>query len=117
MIDIHHHCLPDVDDGPRELDEAVAMCQAALDEGIETIIATPHVLRGRWPSRSIPELRSRIDELRSRVGDHPRLILGSEYFFAHDAPEVLAEGTSIVPLAGSRYVLIEFASQAVPPHL
>ena len=115
MIDIHHHCLPDVDDGPKEWDEAVEMCRTALAEGIDTIIATPHVLRGRWPTFSIAELQSRIDALRKRVGDAPRLLLGSEYFFSHDAVELLAEGTAIVPLAGSRYVLIELAANAVPP--
>lgn len=115
MIDIHHHCLPDVDDGPREWDEAVDLCRAAADEGIHTIIATPHVLRGRWKPFTIPELESRIAELRRRVGDQPRLLLGSEYFFGHDIVEVLAARNAVVPLAGSRYVLIELASNSVPP--
>lgn len=115
MIDIHHHCLPDVDDGPREWDEAVALCRMASDEGIETIIATPHVLRGRWPVFSRAELASRLEELQHRAGPAPRLVLGSEYYFAHDMPEVLRAGTAIVPLAGSRYVLIELAANNVPP--
>ena len=115
MIDIHHHCLPDVDDGPREWDEAVEMCRTALAEGIDTIVATPHVLRGRWRTYSPLELQGRIDELRRRVGDAPRLLLGSEYFFSHDAVEVLSAGDAIVPLAGSRYVLVELAANSVPP--
>lgn len=115
MIDIHHHCLPDVDDGPREWDEAVAMCRMAADEGIETIVATPHVLRGRWRTAPIAELEARIATLREKVGDKPRLLLGSEYFFAHDVAEVLKAGNAIVPLAGSRYILIELASNNVPP--
>lgn len=115
MIDIHHHCLPDVDDGPGEWDEAVALCRAAAEEGIETIVATPHVLRGRWKAFSIPELEARLAELRRRVGDSPRLLLGSEYFFAHDVVEVLNARNAIVPLAGSRYVLIELAANSVPP--
>ncbi|HET8775426.1 MAG TPA: CpsB/CapC family capsule biosynthesis tyrosine phosphatase [Thermoanaerobaculia bacterium] len=115
MIDIHHHCLPDVDDGPREWDEAVAMCSAAAEEGIETIVATPHVLRGRWKAFGIPELEARIAELRRRVGETPRLLLGSEYFFAHDVVEVLGARNAIVPLAGSRYVLVELAANSVPP--
>ncbi|MGZ5431905.1 MAG: tyrosine-protein phosphatase [Thermoanaerobaculia bacterium] len=115
MIDLHHHCLPDIDDGPREWDEAVAMCRLAADEGVETIVATPHVLRGRWPSFSIPELEARVAELRTRVGDTPRLLLGSEYFFAHDVVEVLNARNAIVPLAGSRYVLVELAANSVPP--
>ncbi|MEO8382632.1 MAG: CpsB/CapC family capsule biosynthesis tyrosine phosphatase [Acidobacteriota bacterium] len=117
MIDIHHHCLPNVDDGPREWDEAVAMCRMALDEGIETIVATPHVLRGRWKPVTIPELRMRLDGLRARVGPRPHLVLGSEYFFGHDVVEVLETGKSIIPLAGSRYVLIELAANNVPPLL
>ena len=90
MIDLHHHCLPDVDDGPRAWGEAVEMCRIAREEGIETIVATPHVLRGRWKTFSIPELQARIDALRSRVGNAPRPLLGSEYFFAHDFADVLA---------------------------
>lgn len=117
MIDIHHHCLPNVDDGPREWDEAVAMCRMAADEGIETIVATPHVLRGRWRSARRDELEARIATLREKVGASPRLLLGSEYFFGHDVAEVLREGTAIVPLAGSRYILIELASNSVPPLL
>ena len=106
-----------MDDGPSEWDEAVAMCRMAADEGIETIIATPHVLRGRWRTAPVAELESRIATLREKVGETPRLLLGSEYFFGHDVADVLAAGNAIVPLAGSRYVLMELASNNVPPML
>ena len=117
MIDIHHHCLPGVDDGPREIAESAQMCAMAADEGIDTIVVTPHVLRGRWPRLPIAELQSRLDALRDAVGEKPRLLLGSEYFFAHDMIEVLRAGESIVPLAGSRYVLLELPANSVPPLL
>lgn len=113
MIDIHHHCLPGVDDGPRALSEAVDLCRMAADEGIETIVATPHVLRGRWKNTSRAQLGTILDDLRAKLGDTPRILLGSEYFFAHDMDEML-RNQSILPLAGSRYVLVEFASHAVP---
>ena len=45
--DIHCHCLPGLDDGPRTMAEAVALCQALVDDGITTVIATPHQL-GRF---------------------------------------------------------------------
>jgi protein-tyrosine phosphatase len=114
MIDIHHHCLPGVDDGPHTLAESIDLCRMAADEGIETIIATPHVLRGRWKNTSRAQLLSILDELRGKVGETPRIILGSEYFFAHDMDEMLRT-ESIIPLAGGRYVLVEFASNAIPP--
>src|SRR5256885_16303171 len=109
MIDIHHHCLPGVDDGPRNTAEAVDLCRMAAEEGIETIVATPHVLRGRWKNTSRAQLTSILDELRRNVGETPRIILGSEYFFAHDMDEMLRTET-IIPLAGSRYILVEFSS-------
>jgi len=115
MIDIHHHCLPGIDDGPRELAESVELCKRAADEGIETIIATPHVLRGRWQNTSRAKLEALLAALREAIGEHPRLLLGSEYFFAHDMTEVLASGAGIIPLNDSRHVLVEFAAHAVPP--
>jgi len=115
MIDLHHHCLPGVDDGPHEWDEAVAMCHMAAAEGIETIVATPHVLRGRWRTWSPRELTSRITELQQRVAGTINLVLGSEYFFAHDMVDVLNAGNAIVPLGESRYFLMELAANSVPP--
>lgn len=43
MIDLHAHLLPGIDDGPTTTDEAVAMARAARDDGIETVVTTPHV--------------------------------------------------------------------------
>jgi protein-tyrosine phosphatase len=114
MIDIHHHCLPGVDDGPRAMSESVDLCRMSADEGIETIVATPHVLRGRWKNTSRTQLAAILDDLQAKVGDTPRIILGSEYFFGHDMDDMLRNGT-ILPLAGGRYVLVEFASNNVPP--
>ncbi len=115
MIDIHHHCLPGVDDGPRTMSEAVDLCRMSAEEGIEIIVATPHVLRGRWKNTSRAQLEAILQQLQSQIGDALRLLLGSEYFFAHDIAEVMRGGGAIIPLAGSRYILVEFASHAVPP--
>lgn len=43
MIDLHCHVLPAIDDGPRDLDAALALARAAVDGGTHTIVATPHV--------------------------------------------------------------------------
>lgn len=51
MIDLHCHVLPGVDDGPASIDEAVALARQAASEGIDTIIATPHV-SPRYPNTS-----------------------------------------------------------------
>lgn len=46
-VDVHCHCLPGLDDGPATLDQAVALCEALVADGITTVIATPHQL-GRY---------------------------------------------------------------------
>lgn len=91
------------------------MCRIAAEEGIEAIVATPHVLRGRWRTPPIIEIESRLETLRAKTNDTPRLLAGSEYFFAHDMPEVLSARNAIVPLAKGRYVLLELAANIVPP--
>ncbi len=106
-----------MDDGPTNWDDAVAQCLMAADEGIETIIATPHVLRGPWRNDSRKELQKLVLELNRRLEGRPRIILGCEYFFAHDVLEILDSDRGIVPLAGGRSILVEFASMAVPPRV
>lgn len=43
MIDLHCHVLPGVDDGPRELEDSLALCRASAKLGVTKIVATPHV--------------------------------------------------------------------------
>jgi protein-tyrosine phosphatase len=42
VIDLHCHVLPGVDDGPPDLDGAVALARASARAGVRTIVATPH---------------------------------------------------------------------------
>jgi protein-tyrosine phosphatase len=49
VIDLHTHILPGLDDGAATLREAVALAKAAVDDGIRTVAATPHV-RSDFPT-------------------------------------------------------------------
>lgn len=64
-IDFHCHIVPGVDDGPRTLDEAVAMVEAAARIGITHIVTTPHYSDRYAPSeelvaRALANLRNRL---------------------------------------------------------
>lgn len=117
MIDLHHHCLPGIDDGPEQWDLAVAQCRAAFQEGVHTIVATPHVHREPWINPDPAVLRDLVDELNERIGGAPRVLPGCEYYYSHDVIEQLSESGSIITLADSRYFLTEFPSSMLPAGL
>lgn len=117
MIDLHCHILPGVDDGARSFAEAVAMCRLAAEDGCEAMVATPHQRRGEWWNADREGLAALADELQGQLGSELRVHLGGEI---HVDSELLAEveklpaGGGVLPLAGSRYLLIEFDSNGTP---
>ncbi len=113
MIDLHCHILPGVDDGAQSLEEAAAMCRMAAQDGCEAMIATPHQRRGEWWNSDRESLSALAGELQDIVGPGLRVYLGGE---VHVDSALLAEveklpGGGVLPLAGSRYLLIELDAQ------
>jgi protein-tyrosine phosphatase len=43
VIDLHSHILPGIDDGSPDIAHSLAMARAAVAQGINTMVATPHV--------------------------------------------------------------------------
>ena len=50
-VDVHCHILSGVDDGPATPEETLQLCRALVEDGITTVIATPHEL-GRYDGRN-----------------------------------------------------------------
>ncbi|HZF08069.1 MAG TPA: CpsB/CapC family capsule biosynthesis tyrosine phosphatase [Thermoanaerobaculia bacterium] len=120
MIDLHCHILPGIDDGARSLADAVAMCRAAAAAGCEAMVATPHQRRGLWWNGDPHEIAALCQELAAQVEGEIRLFSGGEI---HVDSEILAEvnrlgageAAEILPLAGSRYLLLEFDANGTSP--
>ena len=114
MIDLHSHILPAVDDGPRTLEEAVAIARAAAADGIVAIAATPHV-RDDYPT-SPARMRAGVAELREALANESiplELHPGGE--LALDRLDRLShEDRRHFALAGSRYLLLEFPYSGWP---
>jgi protein-tyrosine phosphatase len=117
MIDLHCHILPAIDDGARSLEQAAEMCRAAAAAGCEALVATPHQRRGEWwncDRRALDLLRRRLQEA---VGAAPRILLGGEIRVdSRLLAEMMAwragDTEGPLPLAGSRYLLLEFGPAA-----
>lgn len=117
MIDIHSHILPELDDGARSLDEAVEMARIATDDGITTMVATPHAFNGLSQDPETAEVVDRVAALQEAideaVGGRLRVIPGNEVHFTHDAAEQAGAGRATTLNRGP-YMLVEFPSMQVP---
>ena len=80
MIDLHCHLLPGIDDGAVGLAHAVDMLHAYAEDGVETVVATPH-LRGDFPAVIPAELAGRCEAVRMAAaidGNDLRIVPGGE---------------------------------------
>ncbi len=108
MIDIHCHLLYGVDDGPKTIEESVAMLQEARAQGIEAIILTPHYRHGMfaYPKEMIEEHFELLQQYAQKLGIG--LGLGTEYHVNGQIVEAMESGRCRT-LAGSHYVLSEYS--------
>ncbi|OAS21878.1 tyrosine-protein phosphatase [Paenibacillus oryzisoli] len=115
MIDIHSHILPDLDDGASDLEQAVLMARAAVEQGIHTVIATPHHENGRFTNdatlviEQVNLLQAELNRRDIPLHIHP----GQEIRVYRELMDDLEAGRAIT-LDGSRYVLLEFPSDRIP---
>ena len=105
MVDLHCHILPDMDDGARESEEAIAMARLALDRGTTRLVATPHCRTGGAEQvlKATDFLRQQLQCLQLPM----KIYAGMEIFVTRETPRLLREG-KLLTLNNSRYPLVEF---------
>jgi len=108
-VDIHHHLLHHMDDGPQTMEDMISMLHAAVAEGVACIVATPHMLPGMVEfdaeqyQRSLMEARQYVEQFRLPL----RILPGAEIYYTTMTPAMLHRG--VIPHLGSgHYVLVEF---------
>jgi protein-tyrosine phosphatase len=109
LVDIHTHILHGVDDGAKDLQDALALLRLARENGTTQLVLTPHY-RGHWRSNTPRLLRERFAELSEQAAKElpdVKLYLGNEAGIEREVGEKVAEGR-ILPVGDSRYVLLEF---------
>lgn len=116
--DIHCHIVPNVDDGARNSEHALKIISMAYDNGIRTMIATPHYEVGKYDSNAeeIKNNFQKIKELTARKYPNFNLYLGNEVFYSYGVVDALQEGR-IFTMAESRYVLLEFSPNDKYKHI
>ena len=115
MIDIHSHILPYIDDGAKDMDMAIEMAKIYLENGIKTVIATPHYIEKNI-STSKEDTKNILEDLKiqlDREGLDLEIFLGNEAYISMDLIKDIEEGY-MATLNGTRYILVELPMMDIP---
>lgn len=108
LIDLHFHALPNVDDGPPSLEDALDLCAAAAADGTAVVVATPHI-NFEYPDVDANTVQTVVKELRAaleQAGIAIELCTGAEVALVR-AVELSDEELRRLTLGGGRTVLLE----------
>ena len=112
MVDIHCHILPEVDDGAPSWEVALEMCEMAVHDGIEHIVATPHADFQYAYNRE--ELAARLERLQQLSGGSPRFTLGCDFHLSYDNLEDAFAHPQRYTIGSTGYLLVEFSNYSIP---
>ena len=108
-IDFHSHILPAMDDGAINTDISLKMLSRLAQDGVDTVVLTPHFYRR---DEDIPSFIKRRDaayrqlcEAAVELEKCPRLLLGAEVYYY---PSLSADPDfGQLTIEGTDYVLLE----------
>ena len=108
--DIHCHIIPGVDDGAKDMRTALELLRMEYEDGVRTIIVTPHFRRGMFETsrETISKQFFMLKKEASQLYPDMSIYQGCEFHANMDMVELLEEkkwGT----MAGTEYVLTEFS--------
>jgi protein-tyrosine phosphatase len=116
MIDIHCHILPGVDDGAQTVEDSIALAQEAVDNGITTIIATPHHRNGIYTNEKLNVLQ-KVDELQMKLDERNislKILPGQEVHVYGEILEDLSNKQLLTLNHTQKYILLELPYDHIP---
>jgi protein-tyrosine phosphatase len=107
-VDLHCHILPGLDDGARDLHDAVQMARQAEADGIAAVCATPHIRHDHAVEiAQLPHLVAELSSAVTAAGCGTRILPGGEVA-ATALDELCNDDLRAVTLGGSgRWILLE----------
>lgn len=119
MIDLHCHILPGLDDGAETPKEALEMAEIAYNDGVKTIVATPHVYDENYQSATeviVPAVK-KLQSLIAAKKMSLKLIAGAEIRIAPELPQYIKSGRIPTIGMGGKYIVIELPFNDIPSYL
>ncbi|REJ64486.1 MAG: tyrosine protein phosphatase [Planctomycetota bacterium] len=117
FTDIHCHLLPGIDDGARDWNDTLAMARIAVNDGIETIITTPHQC-GNFAANDGETIRRLVDQTQAFLqqnGVPLQILPGADVRIESNLTQGL-QSRQLVSLADrQRHVLLELPHELYFP--
>lgn len=117
-VDFHSHLLAGIDDGCPEWDITLNCLQLLKEQGIESVITTPHILSGLYPNT--PEIvlgkLAELKELTWFKSLDMKVEAAAEYYVDEWFMDELAKGKPFLT-CGENHILIETNYVEKPPYL
>lgn len=115
FVDLHLHFIPGVDDGVRNVEEGLRLCQELKAIGYEKLVSTPHIRSGMFENRraNLTRAYEALREAAASAHNMPEIGLSAE----HHCDSVLLEllqRDELLPYPGGRAILIEFNYDQLP---
>jgi protein-tyrosine phosphatase len=122
IVDLHSHLVPGVDDGTATIAESLEALSGLYQEGVRTVITTPHLLLPNLDDAGIDreldlhrKAFDRLAEATSGRDDLPSLRLGQE-IWAPDASSIRRVVRRPDVGLSSRFLLVEFGFELQGNH-
>jgi protein-tyrosine phosphatase len=122
VIDLHSHILPGLDDGAATWEDSLQMARMAVEDGIRTMVATPHL----YPTRSFSRegvnykglILEKIGEFKEKLeaaGIDLEILPGCDFPLSYESLQLLEDNQILTINDGQRYLLLEFPDSSLPP--
>jgi len=118
MIDLHCHILPGIDDGAKDLAQALVMARMAVSDGITHAVLTPHIHLGRYSNTRESIVRACRDFRQALKSEGIALSIGvaAEIRICSELPTLLNQGD--LPYLGQwhgyKVLLLEMPHSHIP---
>lgn len=115
MIDVHSHFLPQIDDGPRQVNESIAMLGDSYQQGVTVCAGTSHLVLHREGSielfleqrdNAIVSLEKALEDIGTVV---PKLLYGAEVLLDNDISKF--DGLKRLCISGTNLLLVELPTK------
>jgi len=115
MVDIHCHILCGLDDGPKLLEESLAMAEDAIADGITHVVATPHASTSY--TFDFAKVRAARDELNAQLGGRLTVATGCDFHLNPENLSAIRQNPAPYCVNQKDYLLVEFNEFSIPPSM